>query len=166
MFQRIFYQTLNCSYGILLIAANSHGICAIKLGDDSQKLINELHSEFNNHELIQAKTELDQYSKPLLDSLYNKKTLPDLPCDLTGTPFQKQVWQFLKTIPSGKTYSYSDLAKAIGQPKAIRAVASACAKNQIAMIIPCHRIVPKSGGVGQYRWGAERKRKLLSMESL
>jgi AraC family transcriptional regulator, regulatory protein of adaptative response / methylated-DNA-[protein]-cysteine methyltransferase len=107
---------------------------------------------------------LEQYTKPLLDYLDNNQLLPDLPCDLTGTNFQKQVWQFLKTIPSGKTYSYSVLAKAIGKPKAVRATASACAKNQIALIIPCHRIVPESGGVGEYRWGSKLKAKLLVAE--
>jgi AraC family transcriptional regulator of adaptative response/methylated-DNA-[protein]-cysteine methyltransferase len=87
-----------------------------------------------------------------------------LPYDVQATAFQRKVWDCLRTIPEGKTAYYSDIAAAIGQPKATRAVARACAANPVAVVVPCHRVVPKSGGIGGYRWGSERKKKLLAME--
>ncbi len=101
----------------------------------------------------------------LIDYLAGSKPWPHLPYDVQATAFQKRVWDWLCSIPSGATYNYSEAAKAIGQPKAARAVARACATNPVALVIPCHRIVPKSGGVGGYRWDPNRKRQLLKLEN-
>jgi AraC family transcriptional regulator of adaptative response/methylated-DNA-[protein]-cysteine methyltransferase len=100
----------------------------------------------------------------LIDYLAGSIPWPKLPFDVKATAFQRRVWDHLRTIPEGQTMHYSEIASAIGQPKATRAVARACATNPVALVIPCHRVVPKTGGVGGYRWGAERKENLLAME--
>jgi AraC family transcriptional regulator of adaptative response/methylated-DNA-[protein]-cysteine methyltransferase len=107
---------------------------------------------------------LQPWIQALVDYLAGHTPWPLLPYDVQATAFQRRVWEWLRTIPAGTTYNYSELAKAIGQPTAARAVARACASNPVALVIPCHRIVPRSGGIGGYRWSPARKQKLLTLE--
>ncbi|MES1024673.1 bifunctional DNA-binding transcriptional regulator/O6-methylguanine-DNA methyltransferase Ada [Gloeocapsa sp. BRSZ] len=162
--EEIRYTSANSPLGYLTIAATTRGICSVKLGDDLTKLENELHNEFRYASLHRADDELQEWIQTLVEYLSGKLPLPELPHDVKATAFQLQVWQALKQIPLGTTVSYSDVACAIGHPTAVRAVARACATNPIALIIPCHRVLPKTGGLGGYRWGVSRKQALLEME--
>ena len=155
---------VSCSLGILLIAATKRGICSVRLGDDENILRKELTQEFYAANLVESDQHFTEWTQALIDYLSEKSPWPTLPYDLKATAFQRRVWDWLRTIPAGETYNYSDVAKAIGQPKATRAVARACATNPVALVIPCHRIVPKSGGVGGFRWHPERKKKLIELE--
>ncbi|AFZ32454.1 Ada DNA repair protein and transcriptional regulator, AraC family [Gloeocapsa sp. PCC 7428] len=162
--EEIRYTSANSPLGYLTIAATTCGICSVKLGDDLTKLENELHNEFRYASLHRADDELQEWIQTLIEYLSGKLPLPELPYDVKATAFQLQVWQALKQIPLGTTVSYSDVACAIGHPTAVRAVARACATNPVALIIPCHRVLPKTGGLGGYRWGVSRKQALLEME--
>ena len=134
------------------------------IGDSRKGLVEELKNEFKNAHIDEINTELSEWSQMLINYLARSTPWPKLPYDVKATAFQRKVWDHLRTIPEGKTMHYSEIASAIGQPKATRAVARACATNLVAIVIPCHRVVPKRGGVGGYRWGPERKRKLLALE--
>lgn len=158
------YSVTNSPLGYLLVAATPKGICSVRLGDDKIKLERELKNEFEDAKLIPSNQFLRRWNQALIDYLAGRKPWPLLPYDVQAAAFQRRVWEWLRAIPSGKTYSYSEAAKAIGRPSAARAVARACATNPIALVIPCHRIVPKSGGTGGYRWNPGRKQKLLKLE--
>lgn len=158
------YTVVNSSLGALILGATENGLCLVRLGEDKNKLERELLSEFPKAEIIQADKNLQAWAEALVNYLDGSAPWPLLPYDLRATAFQRKVWEWLRTIPSGETYNYADVAEAIGAPKAARAVARACASNPVALIIPCHRIVPKSGGVGGYRWNPKRKEKLLALE--
>ena len=161
----IAYTITNSPLGHLLLAATKKGICAVRLGDDKKKLQNEINTEFRSAQFKKNNKYLLQWSQALMDYLTGLKPWPLLPYDVEATTFQRRVWDWLRTIPSGSTFSYSEAAKAMGCPAATRAVARACATNPIALVIPCHRIMPKSSGVGGYRWNPDRKRRLLKLES-
>lgn len=160
----ISYTIVNSPLDYLLVAATKKGICSVKLGADKRELEQEFKKEFRSAQLIQNDKYLQKWTQFLIDYLSGRKPWPILPYDVQATAFQRRVWEALITIPSGKTYHYSELAKAIGQPTAARAVARACATNPVALVIPCHRILPKSGGVGGYRWDPKRKQRLLKLE--
>ena len=160
----ISYMIVASPLGDLLLAATEKGICAVRLGNDKKKLEQALKKEFAAARFLKNDKNLQQWIQALVDYLAGHKPWPLLPCDVRATAFQRRVWDWLRTIPPGTTYNYCEAAKAIGQPTAARAVARACARNPIALIIPCHRIVPKSGGVGGYRWNPDRKCKLLNLE--
>lgn len=162
--KRIYYSIVKCPFGLLLLAATKKGICAVRIGDSQSVLVNEFKDEFKNAEIYETDSKLSEWAQMLIDYLAGSSPWPKLPYDVKATAFQRKVWDHLRTIPEGQTMRYSEIAAAIGQPKATRAVARACATNPVALIIPCHRIVPKTGGAGGYRWGKERKRKLLAME--
>ena len=155
----------NSSLGYLLLAATAKGICAVRFGNGRKKLELELKKEFSSARPAPNDKKIRRWERALIDYLAGRKPWPLLPYDVRATAFQKRVWKWLRTIPSGATHSYSDAAKAIGRPRAARAVARACATNPVALVVPCHRIVPKSGGVGGYGWGLVRKQKLLRLES-
>ncbi len=157
------YATVDTPLGFLLIAMTDRGLCSVQLGETVEDLENELETEFQKASLQKA-DDLQDWIQPFVNYLGGRLPLPELPCDVRATAFQIQVWQALRKIPIGTTISYSDLATAIGQPKSIRAVASACARNPIALLVPCHRVVPKTGGLGGYRWGVSRKQALLDLE--
>ena len=150
--------------GALLAAESATGICAISLGDDPGLLLEELERQFPKARLIGD----DPGFAARLAQVAALAEAPgqgmDLPLDLRGTAFQRQVWQALRQIPPGQTLSYAALAAAIGLPKAVRAVAGACAANKLAIAVPCHRILRTDGALSGYRWGVERKRDLLSRE--
>jgi AraC family transcriptional regulator, regulatory protein of adaptative response / methylated-DNA-[protein]-cysteine methyltransferase len=159
------FSTARCALGWLLVAATEAGVCAVKLGDDPSALEADLRRE-----LPRAAIDADpQAHRDWVDAIVRTvRGLPgdrDLPLDVRGTAFQWRVWRALQQIPRGQTRSYSDVARAIGQPSAARAVARACASNPVCLVVPCHRVVARDGRVGGYRWGAERKAKLLAREA-
>lgn len=160
----IFYQILDTDLGKLLIAATKKGLCSVKLGDDAEGIFEEFRQEFKGDNLVQDKEYLAEYATSLTDYISGKAPWPNLPYDIRLSPFKKEALDFLYNVPSGVTYTYSEAAKQMGKPKAIRAFASALASNPVAIVIPCHRIVPKSGGIGQYRWHPKRKARLLELE--
>ncbi len=148
--------------GHILVAATARGICAVRLGDRVRALVDELNAEFAGAKIEPG----DDAMRAVLASKIaaGGSALADLPCDVRATAFQRRVWESIRAIPEGSTSTYGEIAAAIGAPKAVRAVAQACASNSLALLVPCHRVVPKSGGVGGYRWGAKRKRALLALE--
>ncbi len=162
--QKIYYAVVKCPLGLLLLAATEKGICAVRIGDSHRALVDGLESEFNNAEIAEADSKLSEWAQILIDYLAGSSPWPALPFDVKATAFQRKVWDRIRTIPEGQTMTYTEIAAAIGQPKAARAVARACATNPVTLVIPCHRVVPKTRGTGGYRWGTERKRKLLAME--
>ncbi|WP_417449780.1 bifunctional DNA-binding transcriptional regulator/O6-methylguanine-DNA methyltransferase Ada [Kordiimonas sp.] len=163
--QHIHYGIQKCSLGFLLVAATGRGICAIQLGDNEDTLLDELRAEFPAAQLLPANETLDSWLVSVLSLVEDgKPTRQTLPLDIRGTAFQQQVWQALQDIPAGETATYAEVATAIGKPKAVRAVANACANNRLAVAIPCHRVVRSDGSLSGYRWGVGRKRKLLARE--
>jgi len=155
----------DCSLGAVLVAATQKGVCAIELGDDPNALVRNLQDRFPNAQLIGADREFEQLVARVVALVEAPADGFDLPLDVRGTAFQQRVWQALQDIPSGATASYSEIAKRIGRPKAVRAVAQACAQNPLAVAIPCHRVVRQDGDRSGYRWGVERKRALLERET-
>lgn len=150
--------------GRLLVAATDRGLCAVRFGDSANDLERDLRTEFHAAELHRDDSAMKQYLEPLLALIRGENTVIDLPLDVRATAFQKKVWEKLRQIPSGKTRSYSEIARQIGNPDAVRAVARACASNPVALAIPCHRVIRSDGDEAGYRWGLERKRKLLQQE--
>lgn len=154
-----------CSLGAILVAQSAKGVCAILLGDDPNALVQDLEDKFPRAVLIGGDAKFEAIVAQVVGFVEMPALGLDLPLDLRGTAFQQRVWRALCKIPSGRTVSYSEIAKRIGAPKSIRAVAGACAANAIAVAIPCHRVVRNDGALSGYRWGVERKRKLLKREA-
>ena len=164
----IVYACRPTSLGLMAMAATARGVCFVQFGDSESSLLSGLKAEFPNADLItspaQNAPELDDWISALDQHISQDAPRPDLPLDMRGTAFQMKVWQFLLSIREGDVLSYSELAAKIDKPKAVRAVASACGKNRIGVLIPCHRVLRGDGGLGGYRWGLERKRALLNAE--
>ncbi|XGV95029.1 MAG: bifunctional DNA-binding transcriptional regulator/O6-methylguanine-DNA methyltransferase Ada [Leptolyngbya sp. BL-A-14] len=158
------YTVQSCWLGWVLVAATPKGICAIALGDTPEALKTQLQATFPNAQLCTGDCAFDGWVEQVLRLIEVPQSAVELPLDVQGTAFQQQVWQALQTIAPGTTISYSDLATRIGNPKAVRAVANACAQNQIAVAIPCHRVVGSDGSLRGYRWGRDRKQALLTKE--
>jgi AraC family transcriptional regulator of adaptative response/methylated-DNA-[protein]-cysteine methyltransferase len=158
------YTVVDCSFGKLLVAATSKGVCSVTLGDSEDELCEGLTKEFPAAEIRMDGTALAPFVTSIVTHLSEQNRLIDLPLDIRATAFQQQVWAQLRKIPVGKTSSYGEVAKAIGQEKAVRAVARACATNPVALVIPCHRVIREDKSLGGYRWGLERKKKLLQSE--
>ncbi|MNB89318.1 Bifunctional transcriptional activator/DNA repair enzyme Ada [compost metagenome] len=159
------YALSDCALGRCLVAESVRGICAILPGDDDRALIAELETLFPNAQRDQADAAFAARVSQVIASVDNHALALTLPLDIRGTAFQLQVWQALRAIPGGETASYQQVANAIGNPGAVRAVARACAANTLAIIIPCHRVVRSDGGLSGYRWGAVRKAALLKREA-
>jgi AraC family transcriptional regulator of adaptative response/methylated-DNA-[protein]-cysteine methyltransferase len=155
-----------CRLGALLVAATERGICAISLGDDADAMLRELEQRFSKATLLGAETEFEQLVARVAAMVENPGHSQTLPLDLRGTAFQHRVWQALRQIPAGSTRSYAQLARELGVPRAVRAVASAVAANTLAVAIPCHRVIRQDGTLSGYRWGVERKQALLEREAL
>ena len=153
-----------CSLGSILVAATGKGVCAILLGEDPDALVRDLQDRFPNAHLIGADAAFERVVATVVGYVEAPGQGLDLPLDMRGTAFQQRVWQALRKLPSGSTATYAEIAKRIGQPKAVRAVAQACASNPLAVAIPCHRVVRNDGALSGYRWGVERKRTLLERE--
>jgi len=162
---RIGYTIVNSTLGRLLVAATSRGICAVYLSDSDARIEAALAREYPRAEVRRETNGLRQWVRALVNHLNGHQPKLDLPLDLQATAFQWRVWQELRAIPYGTTRSYSEIARAIGRPRATRAVARACATNPASVVIPCHRVVRQDGHLGGYRWGLERKRALLERES-
>jgi AraC family transcriptional regulator of adaptative response/methylated-DNA-[protein]-cysteine methyltransferase len=155
-----------CSLGSILVARSERGVCAILLGDDADELTRDLQHRFPRANLIGGDAEFEQLVAQVVGFVEAPALGLALPLDVRGTAFQQRVWQALQKIPVGSTASYADIAKQIGQPKSVRAVAQACGANTLAVAIPCHRVVRNDGALSGYRWGIERKRALLERETL
>jgi AraC family transcriptional regulator of adaptative response/methylated-DNA-[protein]-cysteine methyltransferase len=160
----IVFSIVPCSLGFLLVAATDKGICSVTLGDTAEALENNLRQEFPAAEVRHDEASLQVWVESLLRFLAGQEPHLNLPLDVQATAFQRRVWQVLCSIDYGATRTYSEVAEAIGQPQAVRAVARACATNPVALIVPCHRVVRGDGSLAGYRWGVERKKELLSQE--
>lgn len=158
------FAVAQCSLGAVLVAATDVGVCCIQLADDPQALTDALQTRFPKAELVGADERFDRTIAYVCGYIDKPDTAFELPLDIRGTVFQQKVWAALQRIPLGQTATYADIARAIGQPRAHRAVAGACAANPIAVAVPCHRVVRKDSGLSGYRWGVERKRALLLRE--
>jgi AraC family transcriptional regulator of adaptative response/methylated-DNA-[protein]-cysteine methyltransferase len=153
-----------CSLGSILVAASDLGICSIAIGDDPHTLVRELQDRFPNAELIGGDKQFERMVARVVAFVENPSAGLELPLHVQGTAFQQRVWKALCEIPCGTTCTYSELAHKLGQPNATRAVAGACAANALAVAIPCHRVVRTDGSLSGYRWGVERKERLLQVE--
>lgn len=156
------YTLRETPLGPMLLAATDRGVCALRFGE-ADRLLAELAKEFPKAVLTLDQQGLEAYSQAVVAHLLGKPRL-DLPLDVQGTAFQQRVWAALRAIPYGETRTYTQVAALIGEPKAVRAVARACATNPVALVVPCHRVVRKGGELSGYRWGVERKRRLLNQE--
>ncbi|MFM0032973.1 methylated-DNA--[protein]-cysteine S-methyltransferase, partial [Paraburkholderia madseniana] len=159
------YASASTSLGFVLIAATDKGICKIGFGDDAAMLVEDLRGEFANAELVEDAARLAPFIAQIDAYLRGTRQDFDLPLDIAATAFRQRVWDALRRIPYGETRSYSQIAEAVGSPRAVRAVASACATNPVALAIPCHRVVQKGGALAGYRWGLPRKAALLDNEA-
>lgn len=162
--QDIRFAIGQCSLGAILVAQSDRGICAILLGDDPDALLRELQDRFAQARLIGGDTAFEALVAQVVAFVEAPGLGLNLPLDVRGTAFQQRVWRVLQAIPAGQTASYAEVAQRIGSPKAVRAVAQACAANGLAVAIPCHRVVKSDGALSGYRWGVERKRALLARE--
>ncbi len=161
------YVTARTSLGTLLVAATDRGVCAVTLGNDAKTLEAALEVEYPAATLTRGATpssSLGLWVEEIIEAVDSDRVRLDIPFDIQASAFQWKVWRELQKIPFGETRSYGEIANAIGAPKAARAVASACAHNRAAVIIPCHRVIRQSGALGGYRWGLERKRQLIEKE--
>jgi AraC family transcriptional regulator of adaptative response/methylated-DNA-[protein]-cysteine methyltransferase len=154
-----------CSLGSILVAQSERGVCAILLGDDPDALARDLQDRFPNATLVGGDRSYEQLVAQVVGFVEAPALGLDLPLDVRGTAFQQRVWRALRDIPAGSTASYSEIARRIGSPHAVRAVAGACAANMLAVAIPCHRVVRNDGELSGYRWGVPRKRALLEREA-
>lgn len=159
------YTLADCTLGRCLVAESERGICAILLGDDDATLVADLHGLFPAAQDVPADADFRQRVREVIAAINARDAPLSLPLDIRGTAFQQQVWQALRAIPCGETMSYQQLASAIGKPKAVRAVASACGANKLAIVIPCHRVIHGDGALSGYRWGIARKAQLLQRET-
>jgi len=155
----------DCSLGSVLVAASDKGVCAILFGDDAETLRNDLRKQFPRARIVGGDKVFGQLAAEVIAFVEAPRIGLDLPLDVQGTAFQHRVWDALRRIPTGSTASYAEIAKAIGSPKSVRAVARACASNRIAVAIPCHRVIGSDGSLTGYRGGIERKRTLLAKEA-
>jgi AraC family transcriptional regulator of adaptative response/methylated-DNA-[protein]-cysteine methyltransferase len=160
----ISYTIADCSLGRVLVAGTERGISAVYLGDKDSDLAASLREEYPQAKIETVAANKSHWVRAIVAHLDQSQSLAEVPTDVAGTAFQKRVWQALREIPLGATRTYSDVARAIGQPKAVRAVGHACATNPASIIVPCHRVVRTDGSLGGYRWGLQRKEKLLEKE--
>jgi AraC family transcriptional regulator of adaptative response/methylated-DNA-[protein]-cysteine methyltransferase len=159
------YTIKDCSVGKMLVGATERGICLVALGSSDEELREDLRLEYPAAHTHRDDAALEGWAREIAGSLEERRPdMDDLPVDVSGTEFQERVWRELRTIPYGNTRSYSEVARAIGQPAAVRAVAHACGANHVALVIPCHRVVREDGSLGGYKWGIERKEALLTHE--
>lgn len=160
------YAVMDSSIGRLLLVASAKGLCALRWLDREKvdDLLDEVSRQHGAAHVREDAKSLKPLAKQIEAVIAGKLPAWKVPLDLRGTEFQKRVWKELARVPWGKTYSYSELAAKVGAPRAVRAVASACARNPVGIVVPCHRILRKGGGLGGYYWGLDRKRQLLKRE--
>ncbi|MDX1420684.1 MAG: bifunctional DNA-binding transcriptional regulator/O6-methylguanine-DNA methyltransferase Ada [Rubricoccaceae bacterium] len=167
---RVRYALFDTALGVSLVAATERGVCAVALGDAAETLEADLRADLFAADLQRDDAAVGPWAEPVLRALAGApgdaaEALLALPLDVRGTAFQRQVWAALRQIPPGETRSYAEVAAALGRPTASRAVAQACGANRLALVVPCHRVVGSDGALRGYRWGAERKRRLLALEA-
>ena len=164
--QTLRYTIATCSFGHILIAATEKGICTIQFGEGAEEMRQQLRAQYPRAELTEGEHHFGAWVREVLDALEQGR-LPsrELPLDIQGTAFQQQVWRALREIPDGETRTYAAVAAQIGRPKAVRAVANACAGNNLAIAIPCHRVIRADGSTSGYRWGSARKQAILDREA-
>jgi AraC family transcriptional regulator of adaptative response/methylated-DNA-[protein]-cysteine methyltransferase len=161
---QIAYTVVDSPLGLVLVAATERGVCAISLGDDEAQLEDALRREYPASEIRREDTALHEWVQPIVQHLSGQLPHVDIPLDIRATAFERLVWEELRRIPYGASRSYSQIARAIGQPGASRAVARACSQNPVAVLVPCHRVVRQDGSMGGYKWGVARKEHLLAQE--
>ena len=161
---KINYTIVESRLGKLMVAATEKGICAVSFGDSDAELTSELEKEFFAATIKNDDAKLKDAVNAILDSLDGETAILTLPLDLRASAFQMRVWSELRKIPFGETRSYAQIAASLGNPKAVRAVARACATNPVALVNPCHRVIASDGKLSGYRWGIERKQQLLAEE--
>jgi O-6-methylguanine DNA methyltransferase len=164
--ETITYGIGQSSLGTVLVARSGPGACAVSIGSASRELVDDLANQFSEAGLAWDDAELAKDIRKIVNFIDDPKNPPDFLLDVRGTEFQKRVWAVLLRVPAGNTITYAALAARVGNPKAIRAVASACAANAIALAIPCHRVIRSDGTLSGYRWGIEAKRALLAREAV
>jgi AraC family transcriptional regulator of adaptative response/methylated-DNA-[protein]-cysteine methyltransferase len=162
--ETIRFATARCELGLLLVAATDRGVCSVMLGDEAAALEKLLRQQFSAAKVVADAPGMADQMAAVLSTMSEHAAAVDIPLDVRATAFQARVWQALREIPRGETRSYAEVARAVGQPSAIRAVARACATNPVAIAVPCHRVIGSDGSLTGYRWGTERKKKLLAME--
>jgi AraC family transcriptional regulator of adaptative response/methylated-DNA-[protein]-cysteine methyltransferase len=163
-FATIRFALADSLLGRLMLAATDKGICAIRFGDDNPALEEELHSEYPRAEMVRDDASLRSWTDAIVSYLEGSQRELDLPLDVQGTPFQQCVWRELQAIPYGTTKSYGEVARAIGRPRAVRAVGQACGRNHVPLIVPCHRVLRGRGQLGGFSMGLDRKKFLLALE--
>jgi AraC family transcriptional regulator, regulatory protein of adaptative response / methylated-DNA-[protein]-cysteine methyltransferase len=161
---KIHYTIVNSPLGRLLVGATERGVSAVYLGDSEERLETELRNEYPRAEIERDRAGLSASVSRILNHMSGREPHLDLPTDVQATAFQRRVWEELRRIPYGETKTYSEVASAIGRPSAVRAVAQACARNPVSVVVPCHRVVREDGKLAGYRWGIERKRRLIEKE--
>ncbi|MFZ0680360.1 methylated-DNA--[protein]-cysteine S-methyltransferase [Candidatus Binatus sp.] len=167
----IAYSIVDSALGRLIVAGTRRGICFAAMGESDRTLAAELHGDYPRASIRIADpnrpedSQIAYWADALTKYIAGHSKMPTPPMDIRGTPFQFAVWEQLRAIPAGETRSYSEIARRIGRPRAIRAVGTANGANPVSIVIPCHRAIRASGHLGGYRWGLERKRKLLAMEA-
>ncbi|HEY7405465.1 MAG TPA: bifunctional DNA-binding transcriptional regulator/O6-methylguanine-DNA methyltransferase Ada [Candidatus Angelobacter sp.] len=160
------YAILTTDLGRMLIATTERGVCAVRFGESDAALLRELKHDFEAAEISRDDERLAPVATQVEQLLSGSPGAVNIPIDIQGTAFQQLVWETLRKIPAGETRSYAEVAASIGRPKAVRAVANACASNPVAVVVPCHRVVQKSGSLAGYRWGVNRKKTLLEKEAI
>jgi AraC family transcriptional regulator of adaptative response/methylated-DNA-[protein]-cysteine methyltransferase len=161
---QIAYSIVASPFGRLLVGTTANGVCAVKLGDSDAALAKALRDEYHAADVREGEPARSEWVRAIVGHLEGELPALDLPIDVQATAFQWKVWRALQAIPYGQTRAYADVARSIGQPRAVRAVARACATNPVALVVPCHRVVQTGGGLGGYRWGVRRKARLLEKE--
>jgi len=150
--------------GWVLMAATAEGVCWVEMGDSKKALLKNFQKHFGDQNFKEVSGTENKYFKKIINYLEGRSRWAKIPYDAQGTDFKKQVWQYLQTIPSGEVSTYGQVAEGVGRPKAYRAVASACATNPVPLVVPCHRVIPRSGGIGDFGPGPDKKQKLLDLE--
>ena len=161
---QIGYTVANSSIGKVLVAATMRGVSAVYLGENQEELVDALHKEYPHAEIRRAHETNEQWLQEILHRIEGEAPSVDLPLDVQATAFQRRVWQELQKIPRGTTRTYTQVARALGKPRSVRAVARACATNPVSIVVPCHRVIRTDGTLAGYRWGLQRKEKLLEQE--
>ena len=162
---RIAYSVIDSGVGRVLVAATEMGVCSVTIGASEGALVRDLKREYPAAAISEAPNARSEWTRAIAQHVRGDAPDLDLPLDIQATAFQWKVWRELQRIPYGETRSYGDVAKRIGKPRAVRAVARACATNPVALVVPCHRVVPTAGGAGGYRWGEKTKKTLLAREA-
>ena len=161
---KIGYSIAKSPLGKVLVAATERGVSAVYLGDAENAMIAELRQEYPRAEIAPAADSFQRWVREIMQRIEGKQPRMELPLDLQATAFQRRVWQELQRIPRGRTRTYSEVARSLGKPKAVRAVARACATNPVSIVVPCHRVIREDGTLAGYRWGLSRKEQLLARE--